>query len=75
MNINKTRIAENSLDAVIGVLGAIGTLIVFYNAIHSWMSKRNRIWGKLQATVFALACLGFLWLVFAGHLLYFSSNY
>jgi CubicO group peptidase (beta-lactamase class C family) len=59
----------------IGVLGAIGTLVVFYNAVHAWMSKRYQMWGKLQATIFALACLGVLWLVFAGHLLSFNSNY
>lgn len=60
---------------VIGVIAAIGTLAVFFNAIHVWISSRHRIWGKLQATVFALACLGFLWFVFAGHLLYFTSNF
>jgi CubicO group peptidase (beta-lactamase class C family) len=59
----------------IGVLGAIGTLVVFYNAVYTWTSKRYQIWGKLQATMFALACLGVLWLVFAGHLLSFNSNY
>lgn len=59
----------------IGVLGAIGTLVVFYNAIYTWMSKRYQIWRKLQATMFALACLGVIWLVFAGHLLSFNSNY
>jgi CubicO group peptidase (beta-lactamase class C family) len=59
----------------IGVLGAIGTLVVFYNAIYSWTSKQYQIWGKLQATISALACLGVLWLVFAGHLLSFNSNY
>jgi CubicO group peptidase (beta-lactamase class C family) len=59
----------------IGVLGAVGTIVVFYNAIYIWTSKRYRIWGKLQATMFALACLGVLWLVFAGHLLSFNSNY
>jgi hypothetical protein len=59
----------------IGVLGAVGTLVVFYNAIYTWTSKRSQIWGKLQATMFALACLGVLWLVFAGHLLSFNSNY
>ena len=63
------------LIQMIGVLGAIGTLVVFYNAVQAWMSKRYQIWGKLQATIFALACLGFLWFVFAGHLLSFSSNY
>jgi CubicO group peptidase (beta-lactamase class C family) len=60
---------------VIGVLGAVGTLVVFYNAIYTWMSKRYQTWGKLQATIFALACVGVLWLDFAGHLLSFNSNY
>lgn len=59
----------------IGVLGAIGTIVVFYNAVYAWMSKRYGIWGKLQATIFAIACLGVLWLIFAGHLLSFNSNY
>ena len=60
---------------VIGVIAAIGTLIVFFDTIHAWISGRYRIWGKLQATIFALACLGFLWFVFAGHLLYFTSTF
>ncbi len=59
----------------IGVLGAVGTLVVFYNAIYTWTSKRSQLWGKLQATMFSLACLGVHWLVFAGHLLSFNSNY
>ena len=63
------------LTQVIGVLGVIGTLIVFYNLFHALTSKRYRIWGKLQAAVFALACLGFLWFVFAGNLLSFTSNF
>lgn len=63
------------LIQVIGVIGTIGSLIVFANAVYSWLNSRDRIWGKLQATVFALACLGFLWLVFAGHLIYFTSNF
>lgn len=62
------------LIQAVGILGAIGTLVVLYNAINSWMSKR-RIWGKLRATVLVLACLGFLWFAFAGNLLIFSSNY
>ena len=60
---------------VIGVLAAISSIVVFLNAIHSWIGGRYRIWGKLGATVFALASLGFLWFVFAGHLLYFTSNF
>lgn len=63
------------LIQVVGLVGVAGTLLVFYNLVHSWLSKGRRIWGKLQATVFALASLGFLWFVFAGNLLRFASNY
>lgn len=62
------------LVQAIGVLGAIGTLVVLFNAIKSWMSTRS-IWSKLRATVFVLVCFGFLWFAFAGNLLVFSSNY
>jgi ELWxxDGT repeat protein len=63
------------LIQTIGVLGAIGTLVVLYNAIQSWLNREKRVWGKLQATLFVLACLGFLWFTFAGNLLHFNSNY
>ena len=67
---NWIRIAQ-----VIGVLGVIGTPIILYNAVHAWMSTRYRIWGKLQATIFALASIGFLWFVYAGNLLSFTSRF
>jgi hypothetical protein len=63
------------LVQVIGWLGAIGTLVVLYNAVRSWRGRGRRIWGKLQATLFVLACLGFLWFALAGRLLHFSSTY
>ena len=63
------------LIQIIGVLGAIGTLVVLYNAIQSWLSREKRIWGKLQAALFLLVCLGFLWFTFAGNLLDFNSHY
>ena len=63
------------LIQIIGVLGAIGSLVVFYNAIQTWWNREKRMWGKLQATFFMMACLGFLWFTFAGNLLHFTSNY
>lgn len=63
------------LIQVVGVLGAVGTLVVFVNMVLAWISKRRRIWGKLQATIMLLACLGVLWFAFAGNLLRFSSTY
>lgn len=59
----------------IGVVAALGSLLVFYNAVRVWFSRQFGIWSKIQATIFALACLGFLWFVFAAHLLNFNSNY
>ncbi|HJS23207.1 MAG TPA: serine hydrolase [Pyrinomonadaceae bacterium] len=63
------------LIQMVGVLGAIGTLAVFINTVLAWISKRRGIWGKLQATIMLLACLGVLWFAFAGNLLRFSSTY
>jgi len=63
------------LAQVIGVLGAVGTGVVLYDAINSWLSKNRTIWYKLNATILALACLGLLWFVFVGHLLHFTSKY
>ncbi len=63
------------LIQIVGVVGAIGTLVVLFNAVQSWRNREKRIWGKLQATLFLLACLGFLWFTFAGNLLHFNSTY
>jgi CubicO group peptidase (beta-lactamase class C family) len=63
------------LVQVIGVIGAVGTLVVLLNAVFSWKSNRKRIWGKLGATIMLLACLGVLWFSLAGNLLHFTSAY
>ena len=63
------------LVQIVGVLGAFGTLVVLVNAGLAWISKGRSIWGKLQATIMLLACLGVLWFAFAGNLLRFSSTY
>jgi hypothetical protein len=60
---------------IVGVIGAAGTLVALINAIVAWIGKRASIWGKLQATIMLLACLGVLWFAFAGNLLRFSSTY
>ncbi len=62
------------LIQIVGVVGAVGTLVVLVNAVLAWIGRRG-IWGKLQATIMLLACLGVLWFAFAGNLLTFSSTY
>ncbi|HKP70080.1 MAG TPA: serine hydrolase [Pyrinomonadaceae bacterium] len=63
------------LFQLIGILGALGTVVVIFNAINAWLSNRWRIWGKLQATVLVLACFGLLWFAYVSNLLIFRSNY
>ena len=63
------------LIQIVGVIGAIGTLVVLVNAALTWFGKRWSIWMKLQATILLLASLGVLWFAFAGNLLRFSSTY
>lgn len=62
------------LIQAIGILGGVGSLILIVNAVSAWLSNR-RIWGKLQATLLVLACLGLLWFAFVGNLFIFRSNY
>lgn len=59
---------------IVGILGALGTLIVLANAFTMWTRKRS-FWMKLQALVMLLACLGVLWFAFAGNLLRFATHY
>lgn len=63
------------LVQMIGLAGAAGTLVALFNVVAAWISKKRSIWGKLQATIMLLACLGLLWFAFAGNLLRFSSTY
>jgi hypothetical protein len=60
---------------VIGIVGALGTIVVLYNAFNAWTSRDYRIWGKLLATILALACLGFLWFAFVSELLIPRSSF
>ncbi len=59
----------------VGLLGALGTPLVLYNATIAWANRQKSIWIKLQATVLALAALGLLWFAVAGNLLNFNSNF
>ncbi|HEV8428817.1 MAG TPA: serine hydrolase domain-containing protein [Pyrinomonadaceae bacterium] len=63
------------LIQIVGLIGAIGSLVVLINAALTWFEKRRSIWMRLQATILLLASLGVLWFAFAGNLLRFSSTY
>jgi hypothetical protein len=59
----------------IGFVGAIGTLVVLYHAVHCW-SNRNCTWlSKMNAVAVALACLGFVWFALVWNLFDVSTRY
>jgi len=62
------------LEAV-GALGAVGTLGAGYGAYGSWVERWRSIWSKLQETIMALACLGFVWIGLMAHLFNFNLRY
>lgn len=62
------------LFQIIGIFGAIGTLIVVLNAFLAW-TRGSGILRKLISTVLVLACFGFLWFAYAANLLIPRSTY
>jgi CubicO group peptidase (beta-lactamase class C family)/fluoride ion exporter CrcB/FEX len=60
---------------VIGWIGALGTLIVFVNAVRSWFSAKRRIWYKLYASVLVVACIAIVWFELLAHLLKPNMRY
>ncbi|MGD9587573.1 MAG: serine hydrolase [Pyrinomonadaceae bacterium] len=59
---------------IVGILGALGTLVVIYNAFLSW-KRGTGIWRKILSTVLVLACFGFLWFGYAANLFVLRSTY
>jgi CubicO group peptidase (beta-lactamase class C family) len=62
------------LVQIVGILGAVGMIVVLANAVVTWTSKRSR-WVKFGTALMFLACVGVLWFSFAGNLLRLSSTY
>lgn len=62
------------LVQAIGILGALGTILVMFNAVYVWLIECS-IWYRLRAALFALCCIGFLWFAYVANLLVISSTY
>ncbi len=59
---------------IVGILGAIGTVIILYNAVIVW-TRGTGWWRKVTSLIFVLACFGFLWFAYSGNLLMLRSTY
>ena len=60
---------------IIGILGAVGTGIVAYNAVLAWTRKGIGGWRKIQSSLLLFACFGFLWFAYVVNLLVPRSTY
>jgi CubicO group peptidase (beta-lactamase class C family) len=59
----------------LGVLGALGTVIVVLACLRSWKDPQAWFWGKAWNLILLLACLGFVWFSYHWKLLNFNMNY
>lgn len=60
---------------VIGVLGALGTVLVFVGWLRLWRDRAYWFWARIWNLLVLLACLGFVWFVLYWNLLDFRMNY
>ena len=59
----------------IGVLGALGTLLVLIACIRTWRDSNVWFWTKVWNLLVLLACVGFTWFALYWNMLDFSKNY
>ena len=60
---------------VVGLLGALGTLIAINYCLRSWESEGLWFWTKVWNTLLMLACLGYAFFLLNWHMLNFWLNY
>ena len=63
------------LIQIVGWLGVLGTVLALYNAVRAWQEKGRWLWSKVAETLIGLACLGFVWFVYAWNMLHWSLKY
>jgi CubicO group peptidase (beta-lactamase class C family) len=57
------------------LIGVLGTLLALAAMFRAWL-RQGLWWGaRVYYTVVALACVGFAWITFVGHMLDFSLRY
>ncbi|MGZ4844434.1 MAG: serine hydrolase domain-containing protein [Candidatus Angelobacter sp.] len=59
----------------LGVLGALGTVVVLLACLRSWKDAHAWFWSKAWNFLLLLACLGFVWFSYHWNLLNFNMNY
>jgi CubicO group peptidase (beta-lactamase class C family) len=71
---SKTDFKFHAIQAL-GILGALGTIVVLSASLRSWKDPHAWFWGKVWNLLLLLACLGFVWFSYHWNLLNFNLNY
>ena len=71
---SRTDLKFHAIQAL-GILGALGTIIVLMASLRSWKDPHAWFWGKVWNLLLLLACLGFVWFSYHWNLLNFNMNY
>lgn len=71
---DKLDLRINSLQ-VVGVLGALGAVLVLVACFRLWKDRAYWFWARVWALLVLLACLGFSWFVLYWNMLDFRMNY
>lgn len=64
-----------NLIQAVGVLGAMGTVLVLIACLRAWRDPNQWVWAKVWNLLVLLACVGFTWFVLYWNMLDFSKNY
>jgi hypothetical protein len=59
----------------VGVLGALGTLLVLIACVRTWRDSNVWFWTKVWNLLVLLSCVSFTWFMLYWNLLDFSKNY
>lgn len=59
----------------LGLLGAVGTVVVFLACLRSWQDRQVWFWAKVWNFLLLLACIGFVWFSYHWNLINFNMNY
>jgi CubicO group peptidase (beta-lactamase class C family) len=74
-NLSRSRDPILYFLEILGVVGALGTLIVILNSLRSWTKTGKWIWARLFDVALALSCVGFTWFIWHWNLINFNLRY
>jgi CubicO group peptidase (beta-lactamase class C family) len=73
--INRTLDTWIILLMILGVIGALGTLIALLNAVRNWGDKQLWRWTRIHDLVLAIACVAFTWFIWHWNMINFNLRY